>query len=122
MVGGVLQAWDSDQRRWEAFPRLGPPKGTTFQVDLPQPLWRQVRITVASRNASVKVDPLQRTFAKAIRLTLRPSPELSDAGITSMVFAPGAGLVLWEELTFGGPVVKHALSSARVGDRTLGRR
>ncbi|MEX0673703.1 MAG: hypothetical protein WD067_02955 [Gaiellaceae bacterium] len=119
--GGVLQAWDGGQRRWESFLRLGAPKGTAYRVDLPHPLWEQVRVTVASRTATVKVDPLERSFSRAVRLTLRPSPELSDAGITSMVFAPGVGLVLWEELTFTGTVT-HALSSARVGDRTLGRR
>lgn len=119
--GGALQAWDARQRRWEAFLRLSAPKGTAYRVDLAQPLWQQVRVTVASRSATVRVAPLARSFSRAVRLTLRPSPELSDAGITSMVFAPGVGLVLWEELTFTGTVT-HALSSARVGDRTLGRR
>ena len=109
---GVLQAWDSGQRRWEAFLRLGAPKGTTYRVDLPEPLWEDVRVTVASRSATVKVDPLERSFSRAVRLSLRPSPGLADAGITSMVFAPGVGLVRWEELTFGGPVT-HELESVR---------
>lgn len=120
-AGGVLQAWDSGRRRWEAFLRLGARKGTTYRVDLPHPLWRDVRVTVSSRSAVVRADPLKRSFSKAVRLTLQPSAELSDAGITSMVFAPGVGLVLWEELSFTGPVT-HALSSARVNGRTIGRR
>lgn len=120
-AGGVLQAWDAGQRRWEGFLRLAARKGTTYRVDLPHPLWRDVRVTVSSRSAVVRVEPLKRSFSKAVRLTLEPSPGLSDAGITGMVFAPGVGLVRWEELTFTGPVA-HALSSARVNGRKIGRR
>jgi hypothetical protein len=119
-AGGVIQAWDAGQRRWEAFLRLGARKGTTYRVDLPNPLWRDVRITVSSRSAVVRAEPMKRSFSKAVRLTLRPRPGLSDAGITSMVFAPGVGLVHWAELSFTGAVT-HALSSARVNGRTIGR-
>jgi hypothetical protein len=119
-AGGVLQAWDAGQRRWEAFLRLAARKGTTYRVDLPNPLWRDVRVTVSSRSAVVRAEPMKRSFSKAVRLTLRPRPGLSDAGITSMVFAPGVGLVHWEELSFTGAVT-HALSSARVDGRTIGR-
>jgi hypothetical protein len=84
-------------------------------------LWEDVRVTVASRSETARVRPLGRTFANAVRLSLRPNPGLADAGITSMVFARDVGLVLWEELTFGGPA-EHVLSSARVNGRTLGGR
>ena len=119
-AGGVVQGWDAGQRRWEAFLRLAAPKGTTYRVDLPIPLWRDVRVTVSSRGAVVRVEPMKRSFSNAVRLTLRPKPGLSDAGITSMVFAPGVGLVHWEELSFTGTIT-HALSSARVNGRTIGR-
>jgi hypothetical protein len=117
----VLQAWDAGQRRWEAFLRLGAAKGTSWQINLPDPVWTQARASVESRTATVRVGPLGRSFSRAVRVVMRPSPELSDAGITKLVFAPGVGLVLWEELTFGGSVT-YALSSARVNGRTLGGR
>jgi hypothetical protein len=112
--GQTLQAWDAEDRRWEGLLRLGAPAGTTYAVDLPQPLWSRVRVTVASRRAAVHNPVLRRRYTGAIRLALRPSPELSDAGLTGLWFAPRVGLVRWLEQSIAGPV-EHVLSRARIG-------
>ena len=52
-LGQTLQAWDTKDRRWEALFRFGAPAGTSYPVDLAQPLWSGVRVTVASRRATV---------------------------------------------------------------------
>jgi hypothetical protein len=117
--GQALQAWDAEQTRWEALLRFGAVAGTSYRVDLPPDLWQDVRITVVSRSAVVRSEPLRRSFPGSVRLALRPRAGLADAGITSMAFAPRVGLVTWQEQSIAGPVA-HALSAARVGRTTLG--
>ena len=112
--GQTLQAWDAEDRRWETFLRFGAPAGTTYAVDLPQPLWSQVRVTVASRRATVHNPVLRRSYAGAIRLTIRPNPDLADAGLTGLWFAPRVGPVRWVEQSIAGPV-EYVLSRARLG-------
>lgn len=102
--GQTLQAWDGEDRRWEAWLRLGAPAGTSYAVDLPQPLWAGVRVTVASRRATIYNPVLRRSHAGALRLSVRPNPELADAGLTDLWFVPRVGLVRWIEQSIAGPV------------------
>jgi hypothetical protein len=110
--GQTLQAWDTNDRRWEALLRLGAPAGTSYAVDLAPALWSNVRVTVASRRATVHNPVLGRSYSGAIRLALRPDPGLADAGITGIWFAPGVGPVRWIEQSIAGPV-EHVLARAR---------
>jgi hypothetical protein len=112
--GQTLQAWDDEDRRWEALLRFGARTGTTYAIDLAQPLWNRVQVTVASRQATVYNPVLGRLHTGAVQLALRPNPELADAGLTELWFAPRVGLVRWVEQSIAGPVA-HVLSSARVG-------
>jgi hypothetical protein len=118
--GQTVQAWDRSQRRWEPFLRLGAGAGTKYTVDLPQPLWNGAQVTVASRRASLFNPALRRRFSGLLRLSIRPSPELSDAGVTGLWFAPRIGPLRWIERSIAGPV-DHFLSRARVDGRTIGR-
>jgi hypothetical protein len=111
--GQSVQAWDAGDRRWEALLRLGAPAGTSYAVDLPQPLWSGVRVTVASRRATVYNPVRRRLYSGTLRLAIRPNPELADAGLTGLWFAPGVGPVRWVEESIAGPV-EHDLSGARV--------
>jgi hypothetical protein len=108
--GRTLQAWDAAQRRWEALLPLGAKTGTGSRVDLPPPPWNDARITVASRQATVRSG--RRAYRGTIRLDVRPPPELSDGGILGLWFAPRVGLVRWVEQTIAGPVA-HVLVSPR---------
>jgi hypothetical protein len=117
--GQTLQAWDGVERRWEAFLRLGARAGTTYVVNLPQPFWSRVRVTVASRRASFFNPVLRRRHSGAVRLSIGPSPELSDAGVTGLWFAPRLGPVRWVEQSIAGPV-EHVLARARVGGTVIG--
>jgi hypothetical protein len=117
--GKTLQAWDGEQRRWEPFLRLGARAGTSYAVDLPQPLWGGVRVTIASRRATFFNPVLGRRHSGALRLSIGPSPELADAGVTGLWFAPGIGPVRWAEQSIAGPV-EHFLSRARVSGRAIG--
>jgi hypothetical protein len=119
--GQTLQAWDAEQRRWEAWLRLGAPAGTTYRVDLPLELWSRVQVTIASRRATVRNPALGRSHRGALHLALRPDPDLADAGLTGLWFAPRIGPVRWVEESIAGPV-EHLLSSARVGGTTIGPR
>jgi hypothetical protein len=119
--GQTVQAWDGAERRWEPFLRLGARAGTTYAVDLSQPLWSGVRVTVASRRASFFNPVLRRRHSGAVRLSIGPSPELSDAGVTGLWFAPRLGPVRWVEQSIAGPV-EHVLARARVGGTVIGSR
>lgn len=116
--GSALQAWDGRRRRWEPFLRLGAPAGTRYPVDLSQPLWDNVRITVVSRRATFFNPVLGRRHIGTVRLAVRPSPELADAGVTGLWFAPRIGPVRWVEQSIAGPV-EHFLSRARVSGSTI---
>lgn len=76
--GQTLQAWDKAQRRWEALLRLGAATGTAYRVDLPAPLWNDVRVTVTARR--VTVSNRRRSYRGTLRLDVQPPPELSDGG------------------------------------------
>ena len=111
--GQTLQAWDVRERRWEALLRLGAPAGTRYAVNIAQPLWTRVAVTVASRRATVYNPVLRRSYSGAIRFTVRPNPDLADAGLIGLWFAPRVGLVRWEEQTIAGPV-EYVLSQAQL--------
>ncbi len=115
----TLQAWDAGDRRWEALLRLGARAGTSYRVDLPQPFWSGAQITVASRRATFYNAALRRSHTATVRLAIRPSPELSDAGVTGLWFAPRLGLVRWVEQSIAGPI-EHVLSGARIGRTAIG--
>jgi hypothetical protein len=117
--GQTLQAWDGEDRRWEALLRLGAPVGTKYAVDLPQPLWSRVQVTVASRRAAFYNPRLRRRHSGTVRLSLLPNPDLADAGITDLWFAPRLGPVRWVEQSIAGPV-EHLLARARIGRTTIG--
>jgi hypothetical protein len=119
--GQTLQAWDGRERRWEPFLRLGARAGTRYAVDLSQPFWDGVRVTVVSRRASFFNPVLGRRHVGIVRLGVSPSPELSDAGVTGLWFAPRIGPVRWVEQSIAGPV-EHVLSRARVSGRTIAGR
>ncbi len=57
--------------------------------------------TLISRNARLEVPYGQ--FGNVLHLGIKPNPQLADAGVTEMWFAPGIGLVKWTETTFAGP-------------------
>ena len=121
--GETLRAWDASDRRWEPLLRLGVRAGTTWAVDLPQPLWRGVQVTVASRRATLVNPVLRRSYSGVVKLTVRPDPDLADAGLTELSFAPRVGLVRWVEESIAGPV-EHVLSGApdrRQDDRLFAR-
>jgi hypothetical protein len=104
-VGDAVEAWDPGAGRWEPFLRLGAPAGTTYRVDLPQTLfWRNVVVTVATRDATV-ADANGRSVRGAVRLTIRSKGKLADAGLEELVFAPGIGLARVVETTIAGPRV-----------------
>ena len=56
--------------------------------------------TLISRNARLEVPYGQ--FGNVLHLAIKPNPQLADAGVTEMWFAPGIGLVKWTETTFAG--------------------
>jgi hypothetical protein len=111
--GQTLQAWDAGDRRWEALLRLGARAGATYAVDLPQPLWDRVTVTVASRRATVFNPVQRRSYSGVLRLAVRPNPELADAGLTGLWFAPRVGPIRWVEESIAGPV-RHELTRARL--------
>jgi hypothetical protein len=117
--GTTLQAWDAGDRRWEPLLRLGARGGTTYEVELPQPLWNGVRVTVATKRGAVRNAVLRRTFPGVVKLRIQPDPDLADAGLTELDFAPRVGLVRWVEESIAGPVV-HVLSGGRVSGKTIG--
>lgn len=101
--GGAVQAWDPVQRRWEPFLRLGASAGTRYAVRLGRTaLWRNVVVTVASRNA-VAPDAADRIHRGCIRLAVRSKAPIADAGVEELVFAPRVGPVRVTETTIAGP-------------------
>jgi hypothetical protein len=102
-AGEGVEIWDAGARRWQRFLRLGAPVGTSWVVNLPRTLlWRNVVVTVASRDAAV-TDEDGETVRGAVRLTLRNRGKLADAGLEELVFAPGIGLARVVETTIAGP-------------------
>jgi hypothetical protein len=104
--GQSVQAWDATQRRWEPFLPLGARAGTTQPVDLgATALWRNVLVTVASRNATIADDDGSELRGCTL-LTLRSKGKLVDAGLEEIAFAPRVGPVRIVEQTIAGPRVK----------------
>ena len=112
-VGAAVQAWDPAAGRWEPFLRLGAAAGTRYAVDLTRaPLWRSLRVTVASREAIVH-DARGKTLRNCVKLTFRSLKPVADAGLEELTFAPGIGLVRTVETTIAGPR-EHVLASLRL--------
>ncbi|MDA0711149.1 MAG: BsuPI-related putative proteinase inhibitor [bacterium] len=65
-------------------------------------------VSVISRSEPVKV-PFG-LFQNVLHLGLKPNPQLADAGVTDMWFAPGIGLLRWTEITFAGPQTYELIS------------
>jgi hypothetical protein len=105
-AGEAVQAWDSSQARWEPFLPLGARAGTTQPVDLrATALWRNVLVTVASKNATVENDDGSERRGCTL-LTFRSKGKLVDAGLEEMAFAPRVGPVRIVEQTIAGTRVK----------------
>lgn len=113
-TGRTVEAWDVADRRWEALLRFGAPTGSAYRVSLGEaPLWRGVMVTVTSKQATVRGSG-GRAYRSCTRFTLRPPAKLADAGVLELSFAPGVGLVRWEEQSIDGPR-EWALASYRAG-------
>jgi hypothetical protein len=113
-TGKMVEAWDTADRRWEALLRFGAPTGFAYRVSLGEaPLWRGVMMTVASKQATV-FGSGGRAYRGCTNFTLRPPAKLADAGVLELSFAPGVGLVGWEEQSVDGPRA-WALASYRPG-------
>ena len=117
-VGQSVQAWDSRDRRWEPFLRLGAPRGTRYRVDLAgTALWRRMVVTVEAKRAVIQ-DSWDRTGGTARRLAFESRLPIADlAGLESVAFAPGVGPVWFEELT-----IAEARASSLSGYRVSNRR
>jgi len=112
-AGRTIEAWDPANRRWEPLLRLGAPAGTKYVVNLgSEPLWRSLRVTVASRDAVVH-DARGKTLRNCVELTFRSLKPVADAGLEELTFAPGIGLVRTVELTIAGPR-ERVLASLRL--------
>jgi hypothetical protein len=112
--GQALQAWDAEQGRWEAFLPLDAREGSTQRVDLGgTALWRNVLVTVASRNATVENDDGGERRGCTV-LTIRSKGKLVDAGLEEIAFAPRVGPVRIVEQTIAGLRVK-ALAASSLG-------
>ena len=112
-AGRTIEAWDPVNRRWEQLLRLGAPAGTSYVVSLGgEPLWRSLRVTVASREAVVH-DARGKTLRNCVRLTFRALKPVADAGLEELTFAPGIGLVRSVEMTIAGPR-ERVLASLRL--------
>ena len=102
MVDKTLQAWDPDDRRWEALLRFGARVNTKYPVGLRSTaLWQSVLAVVASKTAVVR-DADGKALRGCTKFTFRAG-KLYDAGIEEMVFAPGIGPVRIVEQTIAGP-------------------
>jgi len=85
---------------WGLLFDLGAEEGASWTIEGADNLMEGTVVTVVSRSAEVSV-PYGR-FDACVYLKLAPDPGLRDAGVLGMWFAPGVGLVKWEELTFAG--------------------
>jgi len=112
-AGRTIEAWDPANRRWEPLLRLGAKAGTTYVVNLgSEPLWRSLRVTIASREAVVH-DARGKTLRNCVKLTFRSLKPIADAGLEELTFAPGIGLVRTVVMTIAGPR-EHVLASLRL--------
>ncbi len=103
--GGAVEAYDTTQRRWEPFLRLGAKAGTAYKIDLAQtPMWRSVSARVVSRTLTV-YDANGDSHQNCVRLTFF-SNVIADAGPEELVFSPGVGFVRIAEQSIRGPQPK----------------
>ena len=86
---------------WGLLFDLGAEEGASWTIEGADDLMNGTTLTVASRAETVAV-PYGK-YDACVYLKLAPDPGLRDAGVVGMWFAPGVGLVKWEELTFAGP-------------------
>lgn len=102
-VGQTVQAWDTADRRWEAWFRFGVPLGTRYTVRLATtPLWQSVEVGVTSKSASVR-DYHGKLRRGCTRFTFRYLTPIADAGLLGLSFCPGVGPVRYSETTIAGP-------------------
>lgn len=102
-VGQTVQAWDTKNRRWEAFFRFGVKAGTRYKVELPATeLWQAVEVGVASKTASVR-DYKGKLRRGCTRFTFRYLTAIADAGLIDLSFCPNVGPVRYSETTIAGP-------------------
>ncbi len=107
--GAAVEAYDTTQRRWEPFLRLGAKAGTAYKIDLTQtPMWRQVSARVVSRTTTV-YDANGKAHRNCVRITFF-SNKIADAGPEELVFAPGIGFVRIAEQSIRGPQPKLLVS------------
>jgi hypothetical protein len=100
-AGETVQAWDARNDRWEALFRFGAAAGDSYRVNLADTvLWRNVTVTVASKQARVEVsDGRER---RATRFLISSKQKVADSGIEWMAFAPGVGPIRFAEQTIAG--------------------
>lgn len=112
MSGKTVQAWDTHDRRWEAWFRFGLPARSRYKVELAQTFfWQGVEVTVDSKTASAR-DYRGKRYANCTRFVFRQLNGLVDAGVSGIVFCPGVGPVRYAEDTIAGPR-KYALASLK---------
>ncbi len=88
---------------WRLLFDLGAEVGTSWTIPKTEDenLLGGTVMTFQSRTAEVEV-PLG-TFKDCIHLALDPDPQLADAGLTGIWFAPDVGVVKWVEQNIAGP-------------------
>ncbi len=141
-VTARIQQVYGNWRLWSQFGGLGPTwvytadgydyfwvwNGTTYQLianlsgregearDADLNSCNSGRITVAGRNLQVTTPA--GTFNDVTEIRFSGSP-CADAGVGSIYFARGVGVIGWTETTIMGPVT-HSLRIANIGGRTIG--
>jgi hypothetical protein len=102
-AGKTVQAWDTRDRRWEAWFRFDLPARSRYKVALAQTFfWQGVEVTVDSKTASAR-DYLGKRYANCTRFVFRQLNGLVDAGVSGMVFCPHVGPVRYAEDSIAGP-------------------
>lgn len=117
-VGNTLYAWNDAAQQWGVLFRFGAPTGTTYPIDQGG-LFSNVSVRVDSRTAVFQDTVMQQNFYNCIRFTFKYATPIFDAGIGSMTFAPGVGLVETTSQSIAGPV-QVVLKSAVVGTKRIG--
>jgi hypothetical protein len=101
--GKTVQAWDTHDRRWEAWFRFGLRARSRYKVALAQTsFWQGVEVTVDSKTASAR-DYRGKRYANCTRFVFRQLNGLVDAGMNGIVFCPDVGPVRYAEDSIAGP-------------------
>ena len=102
-VGQAVQAWDTKDRRWEAWFRFGLPVGRRYTVRLAATgPWQAVEVGVASKTATVR-DYSGKKRRGCTRFVFKQLGPVADAGLIEMAFCPRVGPVRYSETTIAGP-------------------